>query len=155
MQRIILISVLCVVFSIQLKSQTPINKDAKKYYQTALQLLEKKSLTDDQINSALDNLGKAFVIDSGFSDIQFYLGMAYYYQKSYPAAHFCFSKYKSQTKNLNSDYFLYEGIVKYKLTDNNVAQELLQFYSNTVSGGTYKDSLARSEERRVGKECRL
>ena len=127
----------------QTYAQTHINKDAKKYFQAATQIIDKGTFKDDQLNTAIENLKKAYEIDSSFSDISLYLGIAFYYQKSYTVADQYFLKYKSLTKKFTDDYFLFGGIVKYKLTDNISAQEHLQYYLNAIVGGKFKDSLAR------------
>ncbi len=131
------------LLTIPIFSQTEINKDAKKYFQAGVQIIDKGNFAEGQLTTAIENLTKAYGIDSVFSDISLYLGKAYYYQKGYIAANRYFQKYKSLNKQPGGDYYLFEGIVKYKLTDNVGAQEHLLFYLNTFYGNSYKDSLAR------------
>lgn len=135
--------ILAMLITQQIYSQTEINKEAKKYFQPAVQAIDKGIFKDNQLITAIENLQQAYQIDSGYSDISLYLGKAYYYQKSYPVADKWFLKYKSLNKLLSGEYYLYEGIVKYKLTDNLSAQEHLQHYLNTFYGNSRKDSLAR------------
>lgn len=147
MQRVrkILPVIFAILIILQTYSQTEIDKGAKKYYQAAIQVIDKENFKETQLNNAIENLKKAYEIDSSFSDISLYFGKAYYYLKAYELADQYFLKYKSLNKQqqLSADYFLFEGIVKYKLTDNISAQEHLQYYLNTFVGDKFKDSVCR------------
>jgi hypothetical protein len=125
--------------------QDLINRDAKKYYQSGSQLIEKKNFNDGQLNTAIENLQKAFTIDSAFANTSYYLGLAFYYQKDYPSSNQYFNKYKSRSASPAPDYYLYAGIVQYKLTNNVQAQENLNSFLNSLAADkdSYKDSLAR------------
>jgi hypothetical protein len=129
----------------QLSAQATINKAAKKYYQKAVLILDKKDFSNGNLDVSIENLNKASEIDPTYAEINFYFGMAYYYKKEFQKSDSFFLKYRSQSKNVNPDYYLFEGIVKYKLTDNNSAQEHLQGFLNTFASDKdkYKDSLAR------------
>lgn len=135
-----------IVFTMQSShSQNPIHRDAKKYFQKAVQIIDKKDFSNRNLDVALENLQKASEIDPAYPDIQFYTGMVYYYKKEWSNADSYFLKYRSLIKTVSPDYYLYEGITKYKLTDNTSAQEHLQGFLNTLAADKdrYKDSLAR------------
>ncbi len=145
MQRIIITFILSFLFTLSIRSQTTIHREAKKYYQNAVQLIEKKNFENGQLNTAVENLLKAYEIDPTYGNISFYLGMAYYYLTDYYTADKYFLKYRSLVEQMHPDYYLYEGIVKYKLTDNTAAQEHLQYFLNTMAADKdrFKDSMAR------------
>jgi hypothetical protein len=128
-----------------LRSQEVIQRDAKKLYENAVQIIDHKDFKNDKLNMAIDNLIKARSIDSSYSKINYYLGLGFYYQKEYASSDFYFSRYKKQEPLPHPDFYLYEGIVKYKLTDNGTALEYLQTFLSSLAADKdrFKDSLAR------------
>ena len=143
MQRIILLIFTLGLAILNSYGQQVIHKDAKKFYKAAVVILGKKNIDPVQLNNAFSNLKKAYEIDSSYADIRLYLGVAYFYKSEYQQADIQFTNYKSMVKNIDANYFLYGGIVKYKLTDNITAQENLQYYLNTFGGNQYLDSIAK------------
>jgi hypothetical protein len=127
-----------------LAAQT-LHKDARKYFSTSVQVINNPKSTEVQINGAIGNLQKALAIDAQYADIDYYLGMGYYNLHEYVMANQYFLSYASKTKDVIPDYLLYEGIVKYKLTENETAQNYLQEFLNSLAADKdrYKDSLAR------------
>ncbi len=137
---------LLLIFTSQfLFAQNPINRDAKKYYQKAVQIIDKKDFSNGNLDLAMINIQKASEIDPEYPEINYYMAMVFYYQKDYVKSDQYFLKYRSQVKTVSPDYYLYEGITKYKLTDNASAQEHLQGFINTLAADKdhNKDSLAR------------
>lgn len=145
--RLLKIAGLLLLFILTNKSfaQVTINKDAKKYFQKAVLIIDKKDFANNNLDIAIENLQKAGELDPAYPEISFYQGMSFYYKKEYIKADEYFIQYRSLTKNVAPDYYLFEGIVKYKLSDNNSAQEHLQGFLNTFASDKdkHKDSLAR------------
>jgi hypothetical protein len=133
------------LFIASANAQTTLHKDARKYFTSAVQVINNPTSTSTQMHSAIENLQKAAAIDGAFAGIDYYLGLAHYYQQEYMVANTHFLNYASKTKEVNPDYLLYEGIVKYKLTENETAQNYLQEFLNSLAADKdrYKDSLAR------------
>lgn len=128
-----------------LHGQDLIHKDARKLYDNAVQILEKNDFKNNKLNKAIDYLLKASDIDSSFNNVNYYLGLGFYYQNEYASSDFYFNRYKKNNSQPIGDFYLYNGIVKYKLTDNSTAIEYLNIYINSdisLKNG-YKDSLAR------------
>jgi len=145
MQRIIIYIILFVSFTVNLHGQEVIHKDARKLYDNAVLILEKNDFKNNKLNKAIDYLLKASDIDSSFNNVNYYLGLGFYYQKEYASADFYFTRYKKSNKKPLEEFYLYNGIVKYKLTDNATAIEYLNTYLNSDAGlkNGFKDSLAR------------
>ncbi len=125
--------------------QDYIHKDARKLYENAAQIIDKKDFKNNKLNKAIEYLLKASDIDSSYNNVNYYLGMGFYYQQEYASSDFYFTRYKKDNKQPPYDFYLYNGIVKYKLTDNATAIEYLNTFINTdvaLKNG-YKDSLAR------------
>jgi hypothetical protein len=144
MQRLILV-ILFLTGSSILWGQNPIHKDARKHYENAVHIIDNKDFKNNKLNTAIDHLLKATNIDSSYANINYYLGLGFYYQKEYASSDFYFTRYKRQNKLPHPDFYLYDGIVKYKLSDNSTALEYLQNFLNSMAADKdhFKDSLAR------------
>jgi hypothetical protein len=144
MQRII-IFIWIFLFSSMAWSQNPIHKDARKFYESAVQTIDNKDFKNNRLNTAIENLLKARTIDSSYYNINYYLGLGFYYQREYASSDFYFTRYRKQNNLPHPDFYLYDGIVKYKLSDNATALEYLQTFLSSLAADKdhYKDSVAR------------
>lgn len=143
MRRVVSLFILSFIFScVGLNGQREINSSAKKYYNIATKILIKPNPSNKEAQKAVTNLNLAFQEDPEYPLLKFYSGLGYLHLENYDEAWKWLGSYKDATREYHKDFDLYYGFAAYKQNENIIAQEHLQVYINSYSGGPYKDSLA-------------